>query len=191
MLHEPVPPTLQWSFYVCTAFSASTSLSRIISNSHVRLLTQCSQCLGINVFLAQFQPSIWNRWIPLFQSEHAPCAPYVTNVWGPCVALYSLLMLLVSLEALQGSELVACSGEQHLSKQGNGVFSTCTPAAVVAAGNINKCWDETDCLGVFFFMLAMHNHQCFSWHCLLSMSLLTQRTLEWCAGNLARLSSLP
>lgn len=26
-------------------------------------------------------------------------------------------------------------------------------------------------------MLAMHNYQCFSWHCLLSMSLLTQRTL--------------
>lgn len=122
----------------------------IISNSHVCLLTQCSQCLGINLFLAQFQPSIWNRWIPLFQSEHAPCAPYVPNVWGPCVALYSLLMLFVSLEALQGLELVACGGEQHLSKQGNGVFSTCTPAAVVAAGVINKCWDETECLGVFF-----------------------------------------
>lgn len=44
---------------------------------------------------------------------------------------------------------------------------------------------------VFFLMLAMHNYQCFSWHCLLNMSLLTQRTLEWCAGNLARLSIKP
>lgn len=77
-------------------------------------------------------PSICNKWVSL---SHV-------DTKGFHVALCATLMLFVALEAIGGSELAARDGGQQLSylcALGGGVFCSCTPAAVVASGIINKC----------------------------------------------------
>ena len=92
----------------------SFSFWQIYSISHLNV-TQCSQCLGMTLLPVRCQPPLCNRLISLFPCGLAHYVPCVANTRWDCAALYSLLMLFVSLKALQGLVLAAHVRERHLS----------------------------------------------------------------------------